>query len=146
LRDEARIRAKYRNYPPDVLGFSEPIAELETSVFLDGGTETLRFTNANGDEFRACLDGRLFKNTNHVYVEAEHPDDSGAKAVAIGGPEECALYGLLIRWHERDPRLHEVEELDGESARAWFLRSENRDFTATYRLLRRFDHRFANGR
>src|SRR5438093_199363 len=93
LRDSRPIREIYHDYPPTVLSVVEPIEVLAFEHFLDGGTTTFNFRDANDEPFYACADGRMDVDVHDqaIYVGAPYPTQPGARRVAAAGPEEAAL-------------------------------------------------------
>jgi hypothetical protein len=151
----ALVRATYENVPADVLGIVEPVRGMQSDAYEDGGTAFVRFTDARGTPFVACLDGRErvedpgdgkdFWTSNleaienyHLYLDAQYPTDATAVQVLVRGPEESALYGLLLRWAKNQPRTEEV------AAMKTVIGCPDEDLTLyrVHRLLERFDWRF----
>ena len=94
----------YRDYPSDTLGITEPVEVKESAVWEDGGTTFLVLKDASGTEFKACLDGRDFGGPyKDLYLGAVHPENDGAYSVGIAGPEEAALFAVLVRYFDAHP-------------------------------------------
>lgn len=97
------VRKLYAQLPSQVLDIAEPVT-LESGDFLfDGGTMFVILEDANGKRFSATLDGRAkgpfpakFKYSR-LQIGNANRIGSG-KPRLLRGPEEAALYGLLIRW------------------------------------------------
>jgi hypothetical protein len=69
---------------------------------LDGGTYGIELTDAQGKKHSFCLcstndDGGGVPQPNLI-IGATHFSKPGAKKVALRGPEEADLYGVLLRW------------------------------------------------
>jgi len=146
--DPARIkvvRAMYAKLPADILGIREPIRITDASRYKDGGTIGLEASDVKDKPFKACFDGRLPEEahpdieTYHVYIGAIYPTEKGAMKVQVRGPEEAALYGLLLRWAQEQPKSAEVAALSPTEG----LRSAPVLYEV-HRLLRQFDERYWN--
>jgi hypothetical protein len=141
------IRQKYRDYPPDILGVSEPITFDDVSTYEDGGTKSITLTDATGKKFQACLDGRDWGGPYDMYIGAAYPTHEEAQKVAKQGPEEAAFFGLLIRWCEADPERLSVYGMNTEQFVAWANRngkSDRREWSVgnACGLLMMFERRF----
>lgn len=134
-------RAKYAKQPADALRVVEPVKVKDVFYWKDGGSIGIVLTDAKGEEHAFCLDGRLSedpkgKGTRNLFVGATHPTRPGAKMVAPRGPEESALYGVMLRWVAKHPQraafYDENVELDRKAVgklwetRAFFRRLDAR--------------------
>jgi len=105
-------RARYAKLSADVLKIVEPVKVLDVAYWKDGGSIGLVLSDANGREHAFCLDGRSLptkehpdeQGTRNLFLGATHPTRKGAKAVARRGPEESALYGVMLRWANKHPQ------------------------------------------
>jgi len=103
-RPTINIPDVYREYSSDILGIIEPIEVEKCAVWEDGGTVFLKLKDATGASFMACLDGRDWGGPfRDLYLGALHPADDGAYSVGIAGPEEAALYAVLVRYFDANP-------------------------------------------
>ena len=79
--------------------------------YKDGGTIGVEITDAKNKKHLFCLDGRFLatkdepneKGTRNLYLGVTHPTQAGAKKVDMRGPEEAALYGVMLRWANAHP-------------------------------------------
>ena len=152
------IRTRYLKHPADVLKIVEPLTLVDPYYFKDGGTLGMLLKDANGTEHRFCLGtGRSIfdpigvktvdssKNPKEIppnagksglFVGAVHFTQKNAQWVSRRGPEESALYGVLLRWVEKHPQrealYNEDINLSGQGfgnlweIRAFFLRLDSR--------------------
>ena len=104
-------RAKYSKQSAEVLKIAEPVVVSKVDYWKDGGTIGIVLKDAKGQEHAFCLDGRFLpskehpdeKGTRNLFVGATHPTKTGAKMVELRGPEETALYGVMLRWANKHP-------------------------------------------
>ena len=137
------IRAKYAKQSAKLLQIVEPVKVSEVFYYKDGGTIGIVLADAKGKKHAFCLDGRFLPkedpNANgprNLFIGATHPTKAGAKKVAVGGPEESALYGVMLRWADAHPQrlalYNETISLDGKEfgnlweVRSFFLRLDRR--------------------
>ncbi|HEY2249590.1 MAG TPA: hypothetical protein VGH74_00970 [Planctomycetaceae bacterium] len=99
------VRASYEKLPPLILGIVEPIRVTQCTHQKVPVVINLIFTDADGtnQHFSWWLDKGNFLNAEYDRIDWVHykgPDSLGARKfrLAIRGPEEGALYGLLLRW------------------------------------------------
>jgi hypothetical protein len=131
----AETRAKYVKQSAEVLDIVEPIKVSEVFYYKDGGTIGIEITDAKDKKHLFCVDGRE-KGTRNLYLGATYPTRAGAKKVDIRGPEESALYGVMLRWANKHPNqealYNEKIDLDHKDfgnlwqIRAFFLRLDAR--------------------
>lgn len=106
------VRQMFEKVPPLILAVAEPIEILKANVVEDGGTTTIALRDARGKSLSFRLDRRRGSPTREEMFLAE---GAAAEAkVTIRGPEEAALFGLLLRW-KAGPRVA-PETLDGVRA------------------------------
>lgn len=144
-RHEA-VRKTYRAVPPGILGVKEPIIVLWSSVLFDGGTIFVKAKDAGGKIFHVTLgadetDHKIdSKNelawvrnyqTHRIQFDFSENINRGPY-YPIRGPEEAAIYGLLIRWSEK-PKYAGVDEKLWNHQEHW-----------TKLFVKTLDHRFAN--
>lgn len=111
-KDPAEVRAKYRKQSADVLKIVEPVKVSEVFSYKDGGTIGIELTDAKDKKHLFCLDGRFLptkehpneKGTRNLFMNATHPTRQDAKMVEMRGPEESALYGVMLRWADKHPQ------------------------------------------
>ena len=128
----AMVHKMYAKLSPAVLGLRDPVEVIDGLVHADMGSTALRLADASGDTLWVCLDqtggipgqyltlqpcldaispglkGALYRAllAKHLFVGARYFRDQGANEVTVCGPEESALYALLIRrtiehpWHQ----------------------------------------------
>jgi len=111
------VRARYVQWPADILKVKEPIQITAAGIIPDGGTLTVTLRDRDGHELKACLDGRMGTpgvdpEPRHVYIGAGYVGDPNGRKVLVCGPEESALYGLLLRWAAGQPRSKEIAAMD----------------------------------
>ena len=100
-------RAKYAKHSADALKIVEPVRIAKVFEWKDGGTVGLELTDAKGKKHAFCLyspggAGLPEKDKKprivlNLFIGAAYPTDEGAKMVDVCGPEESALYGVLLR-------------------------------------------------
>jgi hypothetical protein len=103
----ASARAKYAKHSADALKIVEPVKITRVFYFKDGGTAGIELTDAKDMKHPFCLyppggaglpqKDKQPKIIPNLFIGATHPTQAGAKMVALGGPEESALYGVLLR-------------------------------------------------
>jgi len=131
-------RVKYAKLAADVLKIAEPVKVSEVFYWKDGGSIGIEVTDAKGKKHLFCLDGRSLKEngTRNLFVGATYPSRPGATKVDYRGPEESALYGVMLRWANKHPRREALynEKIDLNQkddgtlweVRAFFLRLDGR--------------------
>ncbi len=141
-----------RNTPADVLKVVEPIRVVDCIYWEDGGSCGVEFVDARKRIFRMCLDQRLPPlhevphgtivrcPPSHVFVGVMHPDEEDGRKVARLGPEELALYGLMLRWFEKHPHAHGIADRKGLDAAV----IDNDAARVYHVLIRDLDYRFTN--
>jgi hypothetical protein len=100
-------RAKYAKHSADALKIVEPVKISGVFGWKDGGTVGLELTDAKDKKHAFCLYSpggaglpekdkkpRIILN---LFIGAAYPTHEGAKMVDVCGPEESALYGVLLR-------------------------------------------------
>ncbi len=100
-------RAKYAKRPGDALSFVEPVKVIRGVGWKDGGTVGLELVDANDKKhtyslYPASGAGLPVKDLPpkiiiNLFTGATHPGHQGAKMVEVRGPEESALYAVLLR-------------------------------------------------
>ena len=134
----AETRAKYAKQSAKVLKIVEPIKVSNVYYWKDGGSLGIELTDAKGKKHLFCLDGRNLKGsgTRNLFVGDIYPSRPGAKMVEIRGPEESALYGVMLRWADKHPKrealyngkinLNQKEDGNLWEVREFFLRLDAR--------------------
>ena len=135
------VRSTYSPVPPDILGVSEPVNLVSASVFfdsLDVGTIYVVFEDARGITFNVSIDGsgrgtfpEKFKDSE--MMPGERNSIHTSSGLLLRGPEEAAIYGLLIRWSQGEATKAEAGTLLATSSIGW-----------ANRLLTAMDHRFGH--
>ncbi len=143
--NEARVdlvRNTYSKFPVDILGIKEPITLTYASEYFDGGTIGVRVTDVNGKVFAfgmsphnspmqlkkkgerlEPLGAHKFLNAN-IVIDGIFPSDENSRKIWRQGPEESAIYGMMLRWYK--------------------LNKKHKDAFHIKRLLIGFDYRFGS--
>lgn len=99
----AIARAKYAKHSADTLKIVEPVKVSRVFYWKDGGTVGLEITDAKDKKYSFCLypptglEDDKRKVIPNLFIGAAYPTDQNSKAVDVRGPEEAALYGVLLR-------------------------------------------------
>jgi len=106
-------RAKYAKQAGDVLNIVEPVKLSRGFGWKDGGTVGIELLDTKGKKHSFSLyspggaglpvENKPPKIIPNLFIGAAHPKDQGAKMVAVRGPEESALYGVLLRAIDQHP-------------------------------------------
>lgn len=104
-------RARHRKREVEPLAIREPVTIDEGLVWKDGGSIGLVLLDAKGKKHAFCLDGGGLPTREKPHGEREHnlvvgtthPLRDGGKRIPLRGAEEAALYGVLLRWADRQP-------------------------------------------
>lgn len=129
------VRATYEKLPPTILGVKEPIkvTQCQDQKMVHG----LMFTDANGTNhyFMWWLDkeetaGQKYDSIVWVRYKGRLTLREKKFRLPIRGPEEDALYGLLLRWAAKEKKK-KIDPFDKET-----LKDVNS-------LLKKLDDRFA---
>ena len=128
----ARIRAKYIKQSADVLKIADPVRIAQTFAWKDGGSIGIELIDAKDTKHLFCMDGRFLptkespdeKGTRNLFIGAIHPTKPGAKMVEFRGPEESALYGVMLRIVNKHPEREvllakEIDEKLWEKRKLW---------------------------
>lgn len=100
------VRATYEKVPPTILGIKEPIQVKQCQKPNVPASFNLVITDTdNVHWFNWCLEKERYANKEYDRIEwtrykdgAPLPKDARWHRLAVRGPEEDALYGLLLRW------------------------------------------------
>lgn len=107
----ASARAKYAKQSAAPLGTVEPVTISRAVFYKDGGTSGLELTDAARKKHAFSLfspgDGPPGKDgppegIPNLFVGASHPTFQGARKAEVRGPEEAALYGVLLRTIDKE--------------------------------------------
>ncbi|HWY87295.1 MAG TPA: hypothetical protein VNX28_11250 [Gemmataceae bacterium] len=127
-------RAKYAKHSAEALKIVEPVKISRVFYWKDGGTVGLELADAKGKKHAFCLYSpggaglpekdkkpRIILN---LFIGAAYPTHDGAKMVDVRGPEESALYGVLLRaidsHKERDAILaQDIDRKLWEARKLW---------------------------
>lgn len=140
------VRKTFRAVPPGILGVKEPIIVLWSSVLFDGGTMFVKAKDAEGRIFHVTLgadetDHKIdsenelawVRNYQTHCIQFDFSENiNRGPYYPIRGPEEAALYGLLIRWSEK-PKYAGVDEKLWNHQEHW-----------TKLFVKTLNHRFAS--
>ena len=88
------VRQMYAKLPCDILGFAEPSKRFVVAQKTGLGVELL-LEDANGKELTIHLLGKLGKQGDSLLLATGH--------LPTRGPEESAVYGLLLRVSAQPP-------------------------------------------
>ena len=98
------VRKTYAQVPATILDVAEPITLGYSDMLFDGGpTMFVNFEDANGKGFCATLSRPTKDPFPEKYRDSplqigQANKIASGKPLLLRGPEEAALYGLLIRW------------------------------------------------
>ena len=115
----AAIRAKYLKASADILKIAEPIQSVEVFYWKDGGSIGIVLKDAKKKDHAFALDGRM-KGARDLYVGANYPGGKGSRIVEFRGPEESALYAVLLRWVENHKHRKQIYDDNADLNRAEF--------------------------
>ncbi len=100
-------RAQYAKHSAEALKIVEPVIISNVFGWKDGGTVGLELTDAKDKKHTFCLyspggaglpeKDKKPKVILNLFIGAAYPTHEGAKMVEVCGPEEAALYGVLLR-------------------------------------------------
>lgn len=103
----ASARAKYSKHSADALQIVEPVKISRVFYWKDGGTVGIELTDAKEKKHFFCLyspggaglpkKDKKPKIIPNLFIGAAYPTHQGAKMVDVRGPEESALYGVMLR-------------------------------------------------
>jgi hypothetical protein len=115
------VRAAYEKLPPTILVVKEPIRVTQCSHQKVPVVIVLTFADADGTnhDFRWWLDRGKFSNAEYDRIDWFHykgENSLGAEKfrLPVRGPEEDALYGLLLRWAVAKEKDKEITLFDRE--------------------------------
>src|SRR5437016_1017764 len=110
----AETRARYAKQSAEVLKIAEPVEVSKVYYWKDGGSIGIELTDAKKAKHLFCLDGRMLPSkdrpndkevgTRNLFIGATYPTGKEAKKVELRGPEESALYGVMLRWANKHPK------------------------------------------
>jgi hypothetical protein len=132
------VRETYEKVPPTILGTKEPIRVTQCADQAEPLVSALVLVDANDTyhHFDWWRDKRKFQNAEYdrmywFYYKGLSGERKGKFRLAVRGPEEHAMYGLLLRWaaaKEEDKNISPFDKL--------MLKNVNG-------LLKKLDERFA---
>jgi hypothetical protein len=132
------VRATYEKLPPTILNIKEPIRVEQCTLQKVPVSHNLTLVDADEvyHSFNWWLDKGKFQNAEFdriywLYYKGIAGEREGKFLLAVRGPEEDALYGLLLRWAAAKEKVKEITLFDQS-----MLKSVNA-------LLERLDERFA---
>lgn len=136
----AEKRAKYARHSAEVLKIVEPVKVTDVFYYKDGGTIGIELTDAKNKKHLFCLDGGGLDGTRprNLHIGVSYPGRPGGKMVEWCGPEESALYGVMLRWANNHPQKVALFDRDfdlnyNEFGNLWEIRA----------FLLKLDSRFA---
>ena len=99
------VRATYEKMPPTVLNIKEPIRVEQCTLQKVPVTHNLMIVDADEvyHHFNWWLDTGKFQNAEYdriywLYYKGIAGERKGKFRLAVRGPEEDAMYGLMLRW------------------------------------------------
>ena len=148
----ASARAEYAKRSADALQIVEPVKISRALGYKDGGTVGIELTDAKDKKHSFCLyspggaglpeENKKQRIILNLFIGAAYPTNPGAKMVAVRGPEESALYGVLLRaidkHKEKDAIL--AKDIDfklWEARKLW-----GTDLLATHTFFHRLESHF----
>ncbi|MFQ5732528.1 MAG: hypothetical protein ACE5KM_11325 [Planctomycetaceae bacterium] len=102
------------------LGVREPIEVVESDIYADGGTITLKFRDATKHEFAAKLPTQWNYKPGEKVPYFFGPGEKSLKKLPFGGREERALCGLMVRWAKNQPPFWLLLSADRQSWMTWY--------------------------
>jgi hypothetical protein len=106
------VRQMYEKVPPLIFDVVEPVQLVKATMYEDGGTIVVELKDAKGKHFATILDRKFGSPTRESMFVFSVP--FARTPVLLRGPEEAALYGVLLRWKA----TKDTEPWTRESARA----------------------------
>lgn len=132
------VRATYEKVAPTLLGIKEPIRVTQCTGQAERVVSVLVLVHANDTyhHFDWWLDKRKFQNAEYdriywLYYKGLSGERKGKFRLAVRGPEEATLYGLLLRWAAAKQIEKDISLFDKD-----MLKNVNG-------LLKKLDERFA---
>jgi len=132
------VRATYEKVPPTILGIKEPIRVTQCADQTTPVVSGLILVDAGETyhHFDWWLDRRKVQNAEYdriywLYYKGISGERKGKFRLAVRGPEEDAMYGLLLRWAAAKEKEKDLSLLDKT-----MLKNVNS-------LLKKLDGRFA---
>lgn len=92
------VRQMYERIPPLIFEVVEPVEVIKATLYEDGGTIAVNLKDAKGKLVTMSLDGAIRSPTRWTMFVSYEPYWYSRKPVLLRGPEEAALYGVLVRW------------------------------------------------
>ena len=93
------VRAMYKKLPGEILGLAEPSKKLTVSAAFDGGSIRIEVLDAKDKKLIIGLDRKLgTKTRDSLSISTK----DGQVRLPHRGPEESAVYGLLLRLQKAD--------------------------------------------
>jgi hypothetical protein len=90
------VRQMYEKVPPLIFEVAEPVQLVKATMYEDGGTIVVQLKDAKGKELAVILDRKIGSSTRESMFVSYVPNSK--EPVLLRGPEEAALYGILLRW------------------------------------------------
>ena len=132
------VRATYEKLPPTILNIKEPIRVEQCTLQQFPVSHNLMIVDADDvhHHFDWWLDKGRFQNAEFdriywLYYKGIAGERKGKFRLAACGPEEDAMYGLMLRWSATKEKAKEITLFD-----ALMLKNVNG-------LLEKLDERFA---
>lgn len=93
------VRQMYEKMSCDILGFTEPSKSVSVAMATDGGSIAIALVDASDKKLTVILDRKLGTETrNSLSISTKE----GLARLPHRGPEESAVYGLLLRLPKAD--------------------------------------------
>src|SRR5262249_4722774 len=92
------VRQTYKNVSSEILGVVEPLKELHAAVAADGGPASVKVIDAKGNTFYFSIAWDHKKPISQIQSSLTFSKENGPSLLLpLRGPEEAAVYGLLLR-------------------------------------------------
>jgi len=136
------VHALYSALSTEILGLTAPVSVTAAGRDETGTGRFVELSDARGKTLVACLDIRprapnIPLDPALVHFGVRRPEAPGDQASLRLGPEEAALYGVLLRWAAARPTYEELLRIPEEARTA----EQQRDLVVAL-VLRELDMRF----
>ncbi len=104
-------RAKCQKTEPKTLKIVEPVEVKDAFYAKDGGSHTITLV----DKKNVTHEFVIRKSAFGTFDIAEGPAKNGDTPLESGGTEEQELYGVLLRWGDKQPKKAELLDKTSDS-------------------------------